>query len=293
MKYRACAKCAKSVGTVNIIGNVLMIFIKAYMGVVAGSKGLIADAIHSCADLLATIVLIIGLTISGRERDERFPYGYGKVEYIVAVVIYLFLLVIAGYILYDGTMTIIQGTTIVPCMVAMWGAVLSIAYNELMFRQGVCAGTQINSASMIAKAWESRSDVYSSVAVLIGIIGAKMGFCFMDPLAAIFVGVIILKVCIEMIKDAVLNLMDKTPEEIDIADLQKRLWGKVKDLVLDISTIQVRELGGTYEFNIEVSVPDHTTVSDGETIKEKIRELIIGMIERKSIVEVRLRPLEA
>ncbi len=71
MKYKTCEKCAQSVGTVNVIGNILMILIKGYMGVVGGSKGLIADAIHSSADLLATIVMILGLKISGREKDEK------------------------------------------------------------------------------------------------------------------------------------------------------------------------------------------------------------------------------
>ncbi|MEE9504852.1 MAG: cation diffusion facilitator family transporter [Thermodesulfobacteriota bacterium] len=293
MKYRACTKCAQSVGIVNVVGNILMIVIKGYMGVIGGSKGLIADAIHSCADLLATIVMIIGLTISGRERDEKHPYGYGKAEHIVAVIIYLFLLVVAGYILFDGARAIIEGRRVIPCMIAIWGAVFSIGINELMFRQSVCAGTQVNSPSIVAKAWESRSDVYSSVAVVIGIMGAKMGFYFMDPLAAILVGVIIFKVCIEMMKEAILNLIDKTPDELSIPDLHVRLWEKIKDLVIDINTIRVREVGGEYEFDIEVDVPDSLTVFDGEGIKDKIRRFVCSMMEKKSTVEVRLRPREA
>ena len=212
MKYAACEKCARSVGKVNIVGNILMILIKGYMGVVGGSKGLIADAVHSCADLLATIVMIIGLHISGQEKDEAYPYGYGKAEYIVAVVIYLFLFVIGTYILFDGARAILEGRRVTPCLSAAWGAIFSIAINELMFRQSVCAGAQINSPSITAKAWETRSDVLSSIAVLIGILGAKMGFHFMDPLAAIIVGVIILRVCVEQVRGAITNLMDGAPE---------------------------------------------------------------------------------
>jgi cation diffusion facilitator family transporter len=157
----------------------------------------------------------------------------------------------------------------------------------------VCAGTQVNSPSIVAKAWESRSDVYSSIAVVIGIMGAKMGFYFMDPLAAILVGVIIFKICIEMMKEAILNLIDKTPDELSIPDLHVRLWEKIKDLVIDINTIRVREVGGEYEFDIEVDVPDSLTVFDGEGIKDKIRRFVCSMMEKKSTVEVRLRPREA
>ncbi len=291
MKHATCERCAKSVGMVNVVGNTMMILIKGYMGVVGGSKGLIADAIHSCADLLATIVMIIGLKISGQEKDDDYPYGYGKAEYLVAIVIYLFLFVIALYILYDGTMAIIEGRQVVPCMSAAWGAIFSIAINELMFRQSVCAGTQINSPSIVAKAWESRSDVLSSIAVLIGIIGAKMGFHFMDPLAAIAVGVIILKICIEMVKDATLNLMDRMPEEEDVLEQVRGALARVKDIA-GIRDVHAREVGPSLEFEVSLNVSEHITVSQGERIKREAKKVIRRVMEKESFVRVMLFPVE-
>jgi cation diffusion facilitator family transporter len=291
MKYAACERCAKSVGMVNVVGNIMMILIKGYMGVVGGSKGLIADAIHSCADLLATIVMIIGLKISGREKDDDYPYGYGKAEYLVAIVIYLFLFVIALYILFDGAMAIIEERQVVPCMSAAWGAIFSIAINELMFRQSVCAGTQINSPSIVAKAWESRSDVLSSIAVLIGIIGAKMGFHFMDPLAAIAVGVIIVKICIEMVKGAILNLMDRTPEEKeDVLEQVRGALAKVRD-ISGIKDVHAREMGQSVEFEVLLDVSENITVSHGERIKREVKKAIGSVIEKRSIVKVSLFPV--
>lgn len=291
MKYKACEKCAASVGAVNVVGNIMMIALKGYMGVVGGSKGLIADAIHSCADLLATIVMIIGMKISGQESDERYPYGYGKAEYIVAILIYILLFGIAGYIFYDGLVAIVANRHVVPCTIALWGAIFSIFINELMFRQSVCAGSQINSPSMIAKAWESRTDVYSSIAVVIGIIGAKMGFHFMDPLAAVIVGLLIFKICIEMTKESILNLLDKTPEGVDLRELRVKLLAKLDDTAIDIRNIMAREMGGIFEFNIEVEVPDCLTVSEGELIKEHIRKTVAGLVERKSRVKILLKPV--
>ena len=292
MKHNACGKCAASVGTVNIVGNIMMIALKGYMGVIGGSKGLIADAIHSCADLLATIVMIIGMKISGQEKDEQYPYGYGKSEHIVAILIYIFLFFIAGYILYDGISAIMQNRQVTPCLVSLWGALFSIAINELMFRQSLCAGTQINSPSMIAKAWESRTDVYSSIAVVIGIIGAKLGFHFMDPLAAVVVGLLILKICIEMTKEAMLNLMDKVPEEIDTDELRAKLLKKADDILLDVRNIWARDVGGALELNVEVDVPDCLTVNESEEIKVDLKQIIAGMFEVKSHINVLLVPME-
>ena len=291
MKHAACERCAKSVGMVNVVGNTMMILIKGYMGVVGGSKGLIADAIHSCADLLATIVMIIGLKISGQEKDDDYPYGYGKAEYLVAIVIYLFLFVIGLYILYDGAMAIIEGRQVVPCLSAAWGAIFSITINELMFRQSVCAGTQINSPSIVAKAWESRSDVLSSIAVLIGIIGAKMGFHFMDPLAAIAVGVIILKICVEMVKGSILNLMDRTPElEEDALEQVRGALARVKDIA-GIKDVHAREVGPSLELEVSLNVAEHINVSHGERIKQEAKKAIRRVLEKKSVIKVMLFPV--
>ncbi|MBF0525146.1 MAG: cation transporter [Deltaproteobacteria bacterium] len=286
MKYAACAKCAKSVGMVNVFGNIMMILIKGYLGVVGDSKGLVADAIHSGADLLATIVMIIGMKISARPADKKYPYGYGKAEHVVAILIYLFLFVIACYIAFDGTVAILQKHQVVPCMDAAFGAILSIAINELMFRQGICAGSQINSPSMVAKAWETRSDVYSAIAVLIGIIGSRMGFHWMDPLAAIMVGLIILKICIESIKDSALKLMDKTVEEDIMEDVHLAL-GKVEHLAR-LRNMQARDVGSVLEFEMDFDVPADMNVAQGEQVKEQIKKALMDAIERDLTIKVRL-----
>ncbi len=287
MRHAACEKCAQSVGKVNIIGNIMMIVIKGYLGVVGGSKGLIADAIHSSADLLATIVMILGLKISSRKRDAKYPYGYGKAEYLVAIVIYLFLFIIGIYILYDGALAILEGRRVTPCLSAAWGAIFSIAINELMFRQSVCAGTQINSPSITAKAWESRSDVLSSIAVLIGILGAKMGFHFMDPLAAVAVGVIILRICIVMIKEAIFKLMDSMPE-ITLDDIRRDL-AALKNIA-GVKKLNAREIGQELELEVALYIPDGVTVSQGEKIKKEAKKLIGSKMDRRSIIKVGLFP---
>jgi cation diffusion facilitator family transporter len=288
MKYKACEKCARSVGAVNVVGNILMIMIKGYLGVVGGSKGLIADAIHSSADLVATIVMIIGLRISNRDKDDKYPYGYGKAEYVVALVIYIFLFVIGLYILFDGTRAILEGRRVTPCLSAAWGAIFSIAINELMFRQSVCVGTQMNSPSIVAKAWESRSDVFSSIAVLVGILGAKMGFHFMDPLAAIAVGVIILRICIQMVREAALKLLDRAIE--DVLDEVRQALARVKDIA-GIKGLKSREVGQELELEIALHVPEHMSVSQGEKIKNEAKKVVGEVLDRKSTIKVRLFPV--
>lgn len=286
MKFKACRDCAKSVGMVNIAGNIAMIVIKAYLGVVGGSKGLIADAVHSVADLLATFVMIMGMRLSAKEPDERYPDGYGKSEYMVAICIYIFLFIIGLYIMHDGFVTIIEKKLVHPCWFALWGAIFAIAINELMFRQSVCAGNQIASPSMVAKAWESRSDVYSSIAVLIGILGAMMGFSFMDPLAAFVVGVVIIKLCVESIYESVKKLMDQTAEKEVLDEVTQALESVIN--VREVCKIIARELGPILELKISLGVAPTLTVVEGETIKENALLAIGKAIKRQTRITIQL-----
>lgn len=286
MKYKACTDCVKSVGLVNVAGNIMMIVIKAYLGVVGGSKGLIADAVHSVADLLATFVMILGMKLSAKTPNERYPDGYGKSEYMVAIVIYLFLLVIGVYIMLDGYKAIVERHFIRPCWFALWGAFFAIAINELMFRQSVCAGKQSNSPSMVAKAWESRSDVYASFAVLIGIIGAMMGFSFMDPLAAFIVGVIILRLCVHSMYESVLKLMDQAPEKETLEEIHMAL--ATVPGIREVGRVVGRELGPTLEVTINLGVPAALSVLEGERIKEAARAAVMKTFSRQTKISVHL-----
>lgn len=286
MKYKACKKCAASVGIINIFGNVSMILLKGYLGILGGSKALIADAIHSCGDLLATIVMIIGFRIVKKPKSEKYPYGFGKAEYIVACLIYIFLLLIGAMILYDALWDILMQDLVVPCGIAAWGALFSIFINELLFRQSVCVGTQINSPSMVAKAWESRSDVYSSIAVIVGILGARLGFVYLDPLAAIVVAGLIIKMSVEMLRVAVGGLMDKATDEETIKQVKRTInnFSEVKS----IQNIRSRELGRTVLFDIELIISQGYKAIDGERIKNKIKQNLENTIIRKSIFNIYL-----
>lgn len=288
MKHKTCEKCARSVGPVNVLGNIMMILLKGYIGVVGGSKALIADAIHSSADLLATLIMIIGLRVSSREADEKFPYGYGKSEYVVAIAIYLFLFMIGTYILIDGVRVILTGHMSTPTFLAIWGAVFSIIINELMFRLTICAGTQVGSPAMVAKAWESRSDVYSSAAVLIGIVGSMLGFPFMDPLAAIVVGLIILRICVQMVTGSVKKLLDQALEE-DLVEKVYETLSSVADIVR-IRNILGWEAGRKVEFEIKLEVPAKMSLAASEKVKREVKKAVEKVVERPSSIRIRLYP---
>ncbi len=288
-RYAACEKCANSVGVVNLAVNTLLMLIKGYLGVVGRSTALVADAIHSGADVISAAMLLFGLRIAKRPADEHYPYGYGKVEFLVAVVIYTSLISAGFVIFYDAITTILSGEQIEPSGITLFGAFISVAVNEVMFRQSFCAGKQICSPSMIANAWEKRSDALSSVAVLAGIAGAKLGFYFLDPAAAILVAFYIVKFSIEMLWEAFKGLMDTALPDDVVEGIHESARGV--EGVKGIGSLRTREVGQNVWVDLEVLVDGESRMPETAALKQRIEKAVSGSLGRIANVVVLFKPV--
>ena len=283
MKYKACEKCVKSLGWINVGGNSFIALIKVYLGIVGGSTALFADGIHSFGDVFGSATMLIGLKIAKKPKDNKYPYGYGKVEFIAATVIYTFLFFVGIYILITAIKCIVCKAHVNPDMVTIIGAIISLVANELMYRQSHCAGLQLNSPSMIANAHEKRADAIASIAVLIGIIGAKLGWHFLDPLAAILVSVFIFKICGEMLYKSITGLMDSSLTQEENNKIYKVLKKFPELIVINVRT---RETGQSVNVEIDARVSPGSILKDLSGIKEKIQENITEAIERPGEVNI-------
>lgn len=283
MKDESCEKCVKSLALVNIGGNSFIAVLKVFLGIAGGSHALFADGIHSFGDVFGSVMMVISLKIADRPRDSKYPYGYGKVEFLAACIIYISLFFVGCYILTSAIHHIISGVHINPDMVTLLGALISLVANELMYRQSICCGTQLNSPSMIANAHEKRADMLSSAVVLVGIVGAKLGLDFLDPLAAIVVSFLIFKLCYESLKKAVQGLMDSAlPPEF-----KEEVIGIIRNYPdLEVSEIRAREVGQKVDIEIVASIDRNKLLKEVETIKSKIKNDILKDIERVGNVEI-------
>jgi cation diffusion facilitator family transporter len=288
-RYQACEACAASVGTINIAICLLMMLLKGYLGIVGGSRALLADAIHSSADLLSAMMMVFGLRIAGRPADERYSYGYGKIEYLMSILIYALLFCVGVIIIIEALFCIIHQERVDPSAATFGGALISIIVCELMFRQGVCAGTQLNSPSMVANAWEKRTDAITSIAVLFGILGAKLGFPFLDPLAAIVVGGFILKFSVGMLSSSVKQLLDRALAKEIIEGIRRSV--ALVPGVRGVAQIRSREMGHGAWVDIEVLVDGEALLEDVHRLKDAVRRAVNKVIERPSTTMVFLKPL--
>lgn len=290
MRYERCKLCRDEVVWWALFVNIGLMFYKGAMGVITGSAALVADALHSGADVVATSVTLFSLKLSSRPPDEDHPYGYGNIQYISSSIVGLILFFGALYIMYESLHAILTGNLSSPNIFAMLGAGVSVIVNELMFRYQGCVGRENNSPAIIANAWDNRSDAISSVAVLIGIIFAVSGFPIADEIAAIGVGFLVAKIGIELNVDAVKGLMDSS---VDI-DVLKDVYRIAKEhpKVEGVCYLRGRNVGEDIHLDINLYVNRTLKVSESDMIAEEIRQRIFDEITHVRDVIVSVTPVE-
>ena len=174
---------------VGIIANVFLTIFKFVAGILGRSQAMIADAVESLSDIIATVVVLVSLRISRKPVDWDHPYGHGRAESIatglIAVVIAGAGLAIIGRTVYS----IIVGKLIVPGVIALVAAVVTIVMKEGLYQYVAHVARRHKSSLLMASAADHRKDALTSVATLIGIAGARNGYPVLDPLAAAVVSV--------------------------------------------------------------------------------------------------------
>lgn len=284
MKYLYCIKCGKKAAWVTFFGNFVLVLFKGFVGIAGGSHALIADALHSGADVFIALITIVTLTISGKEPDKDHPYGHGKIEFIAAAFVTAGLLLAVVFLFIAALKELKIGVTVKPELCTFFAAIISIIGNELMFRYNRCAAKELNSPALKANAWHNRYDVYTSVVVAVGILGAKAGLEFLDPAAAIFVGIIIIKIAIDIITEAFRGLMDASISEQKKKEIIK-IARQVKG-VRKIVSLKARRMGQKLWVDMVIRVSSASTVDKGYEIEEKVREYLVLKMENIEGVQI-------
>ncbi len=262
-------KIAEKWAIIGMVGNILLSILKFAAGILGHSSAMIADAIHSASDIVASFFVYIGIKISKKPADEGHPYGYFKAEVITTLIVGVMLWIAGVEIIKTAIETIQSGNIQTPGMIALVAAVISIGVKELMYRFTYKAGKEINSLSTIANAMDHRSDAYSSVATLIGIGAARMGFTIMDPIVGIVVSMFIFKMGYEIVVEAVKQIMDENAGD-DMVEEVRILTENVEGIV-DSHGIRIRQSGSVYLIDMDIVVDGKITMKKAHDICEDVR----------------------
>ncbi len=202
---------------VGCLGNVLLMVCKLIAGFVGHSSAMIADAVHSLSDFVTDVIVLTFVSVSAKPQDKSHDYGHGKFETIATFFIGIALIAAATGIIISGIVNLVEwargGDLEAPGTMALWAALFSIAVKEALYQYTAYHGKKLNSQAVIANAWHHRSDALSSIAAAIGIGGAILlgdRWTVLDPLASVVVGIILVKVAVELLKTSIGELTESS-----------------------------------------------------------------------------------
>jgi cation diffusion facilitator family transporter len=275
---------------VSFIGNSLAAMFKIFVGMVTGSKGLVADGVHSIADACASGFILLALKIAEKPHDEDHPYGYGKMEYVSTLFAATILFVCASLILVDTLKAFMYGVHEVPHNAAILATGVVLCYSYLMYRSNICAGTQLGSPAIIADAYESKADSFSAAAVLLGLIGTKLGFIYADALAAAVVALLIYHMSMEMFLQGIHGLIDSSADK-EIGDQAVKASLSVEG-VEGVRSINTRRMGQKSWIDLTIDVSEKKSILETHMIGEKVKEAVIERVKKVSGISVNCFPVK-
>ena len=266
-------KIAIKVSIISIILNCLLTLIKFISGVISKSSAMISDSVHSLSDVLSTFVVIIGVKISNKKADSDHPYGHERIECVSAIILSGMLFIIGALIGINGIKNVTNSSNLVmPGVLALIASIISIISKEAMYQYTIRVSKKINSAALKADAWHHRSDALSSIGSFIGILGSRLGFKIFDPLASVIISLCIIKVSIDIFKDAIDKMVDKScdKEVIDkvISVIEKN------ESVKNIDDIKTRQFGNKAYVDVEISVDENLLLKDAHKVAEEIHNSV-------------------
>lgn len=249
--------------------NLLLALAQLVGGVISQSQALIADGAHTLSDLSSDVLVLFAARKANAAADARHPYGHGRIETLATVGVGLVLAAVALGIVLDAVDRLLSPDALLsPKPLALLLAGAAIVSKELLYHYTMRAARRVRSSLLEANAWHHRSDVVSSVVVLIGVGAALAGLRFMDAVAAVLVALLIGHMGLRMIWDSAHELIDTgvEPEE------QQAMLEAARNTegVRGAHELRTRRMAGMLLADIHVLVSPRISVSEGHRISEAV-----------------------
>jgi cation diffusion facilitator family transporter len=267
----------KAMRTTSIVGaivNLILTIAKVVFGIIGQSHALIADGVHSLADLSTDLMVWFAAKYSNQPADKEHPYGHARIETAFTVGLGVVLIITAIGIVVDSAQRLLNPETLLqPTPIVLLIAAISIFANEGLYQYTIRVARQCNSGLLKANAWHHRSDALSSIVVLVGVAGSLLGFPYLDAFAALGVALMIGKIGLDQAWTSIRELVD-TGMEPKTASALKRIIETIEG-VQGVHMLRSRRMGGAYLIDVHIVVDERLSVSEGHKISEYVRLKLI------------------
>ena len=277
------------------IANLLLVGFKFAAGIAGHSGAMLADAVHSVSDFVTDVVVLAFVGVSARPQDRSHDFGHGKFETIATFFIGLALAAAAIGIVISGAGKFaawLQGESLPsPGKIALWGALISIAVKEAIYRYTAAKGKKLESKAVIANAWHHRSDALSSIGAAIGIAGAIFlgeRWTVLDPLASIVVGAMLIKVAWDLLGPSFGELTEQSlPDETEkeILDLVQSVPG-----VSDPHNLRTRRIGNHIAAEVHIRLDGNMPLREAHDKASAIERLFRERFGKEAQIIIHMEP---
>ncbi len=267
---------------VSILINLFLTLIQVLAGYFGRSQSLMADGLHSFADLLSDVLVLFANRHGNKHADADHPYGHARIETAASLILGASLAALGiGLLIAAGIR--LQHPEHVQAVhpLTLWVAIIALAAKEGMFRYMLAVAQRVRSQMLVANAWHARSDAASSLVVIVGIVGNLLGYTFLDLVAAAVVGVMIAHMGIKFSRDALLELVDTGLDEEEVRAIRNTL--KSTPGVIGLHELRTRKMADNALVDAHIMVDPKISVSEGHFIAEAAR---IGVLKHHHVMDV-------
>ncbi|UXP31965.1 cation diffusion facilitator family transporter [Reichenbachiella agarivorans] len=277
---------------ISLASNAILALIKGVAGILGNSYALIADAIESTADIFSSLLVLLGLKYAKRPADANHPYGHGKIEPLITILVVGFLIGSAGLIAYESIQHI-QTPHKVPKPWTLYILAAIILWKELSYRMVMKKSKETNSSVLRAEAWHHRSDAITSVMAFIGISIALIfgkGYETADDWAALLASALIIYNSFLILRPAVAEIMDEHRYD-DLID-------EIREISFTVEGIRgtekcfVRKTGMRYHVDLHARVDGHISVKHGHDLAHRLVDALHEKIPMLGQVLIHIEPHE-
>lgn len=276
----------------SILSNSILIILKLAVGIMMQSVSVISEAVHSGLDLVAAVIAWFSIRESGKPADDRHRFGHGKIENVAGTIEAVLIFVAAFYIIVEAFHKLKAGTFAIESL-GLGAAVMGVSSlaNYLVSRHLLSVALKTDSVALEADAMHLRTDVYTSVGVLGGLVAIKLtGIAILDPLIAIVVALMIIKAAWDLTKTAFFHILDvKLPDEEEAIIHEVMLQHAHQ--YLEYHKLRTRKSGHTRHIDMHLVVPKKMTVETGHNLSHAITDDIEARLAYSHIL-VHIEPCE-